>query len=57
MYHGWVQAQRGEPGAGARLVKESVNVHRDRGIRMFEPHWRALLAEVLALAGERRRRR
>lgn len=52
MYRGWVQAQCGDASSGVRLVRESVDVHRERGIRMFEPYWRALLAETLILSGE-----
>ena len=52
MYRGWAIAQRGDASMGAALVRESVNGHRDRGIRMFEPFWRAVLAETLALAGQ-----
>jgi predicted ATPase len=54
MFRGWVLAQRGDPVGGVRLVQESVDGHRARGIRMFEPYWRGLLAECLALAGETR---
>ncbi len=54
MYRGWVQAQCGDASSGVRLVRESVDVHRERGIRMFEPYWRALLAETLMLSGELR---
>ena len=52
MYIGWARAHKGSAEAGASLVRESVNGHRDRGIRMFEPYWRSLLAEALALAGD-----
>lgn len=52
MYTGWARAQKGDARTGAKQVRESVNGHRDRGIRMFEPYWRSLLAEALALAGD-----
>ncbi len=52
MYIGWARAHKGNAQAGASLVRESVNGHRDRGIRMFEPYWRSPLAEALALAGD-----
>ena len=52
MYIGWARAHKGNAQAGASMVRESVNGHRDRGIRKFEPYWRSLLAETLALAGD-----
>ena len=55
MFIGWALAHKGDTQAGAKMVRESVNGHRDRGIRMYEPYWRSLLAETLALAGEYRR--
>jgi tetratricopeptide (TPR) repeat protein len=52
MFVGWALAHSGDAKAGAKQVRESMNGHRDRGIRKFEPYWRSLLAETLALAGE-----
>lgn len=34
------------------MVQLGIEGERNRGIRMFEPHSRSLLAETLALAGE-----
>ena len=51
MFIGWALAHKGDAKTGAKMVRDSVNGHRDRGIRMFEPYWRSLLAETLALAG------
>jgi tetratricopeptide (TPR) repeat protein len=52
MFIGWARAHKGDAKTGAKQVRESMNGHRDRGIRKFEPYWRSLLAETLALAGE-----
>ena len=56
MFIGWALAHKGDTQAGVEMVRESVNGHRDRGIRMYEPHWRSLLAETLALAGDTAKR-
>jgi predicted ATPase len=52
MHIGWALAQQGEAGAGAAMIRASVDQHRNEGIRKFEPYWRSLLAEALALAGQ-----
>jgi tetratricopeptide (TPR) repeat protein len=52
MLTGWAMAQQGEPQRGLPLAQQSIDDHRKRGNRMFEPHWQAMLAETLALAGE-----
>ena len=35
MFIGWALAHKGDTQAGAKMVRESVNGHRDRGIRMM----------------------
>jgi len=52
MFIGWALAQQGDVETGLPLVRQSIDDHRQRGIRMFEPYCRSLLAETLALAGE-----
>jgi predicted ATPase len=52
MYVGWALAQQGDVAVGLHLLRESVKSHRADNIRKFEPTWRAMLAEVLALAGD-----
>ncbi len=52
MFIGWALAHKGDAKTGAKQVRDSVDGHRDRGIRTFKPYWRALLAEALALAEE-----
>ncbi len=52
MYVGWALAHKGDAKAGAKQVRDSVNGHRDHDNRKFEPYWRSLLAETLALAGD-----
>ena len=50
MFVGWAAAHRGDPERGCRMVFESVYAHHEQGNRMFEPYWRAMLAETLWLA-------
>ena len=52
MLRGWALAQQGDVQEGLPLVRMGIEDERRRGIRMFEPHSRSLLAETLALAGE-----
>jgi tetratricopeptide (TPR) repeat protein len=52
MFQGWVMAQRGDAATGAMWVRDAVDHHRNLGIRMFEPFWRAVLAEALISAGK-----
>jgi predicted ATPase len=52
MYVGWALAQQGDVEVGLHLLRESVESHRAHHIRKFEPTWRAMLAEVLAMAGD-----
>lgn len=52
MYCGWALAHQGEASAGAAMIRANVEQHRREGIRKFEPYWRSLLAEALALAGQ-----
>lgn len=52
MFIGWALAQQGDAQTGLPLVRQSIDDQRQRGIRMFEPYCRSLLAETLALAGE-----
>ena len=52
MLRGWALAQQGDVESGLPLVQMGLEDERRRGIRMFEPHSRSLLAETLALAGE-----
>ena len=51
MYVGWALAQRGDVEVGLGLVRRSVAAHHADGLRIFEPTWGALLAELLALSG------
>ena len=52
MYRGWVMAQHGQVSEGMTLIRNAVDGHRESGARMFEPFWRGLLVEALALAGQ-----
>jgi predicted ATPase len=52
MLRGWAIAQQGDVEQGLPLVRWGVDEEFQRGVRGFEPHSRALLAETLALAGE-----
>jgi len=52
MYRGWALAQQGDVQQGLLLVREAIDDQRRRTTRSFEPHYRSLLAESLALAGE-----
>ncbi len=49
---GWALGQQGAVHEGLSLVRESIEDQRRRGVRMYEPYYRSLLAETLALAGE-----
>ena len=49
---GWALAQQGDVQEGLPLLRMGIEDQRRRGIRMFEPYYRSLLAETLALAGE-----
>lgn len=52
MLTGWALAQQGDAQRGIPLIQNGLDDERKRGIRMFEPYHRSLLAEALALAGE-----
>jgi DNA-binding SARP family transcriptional activator len=49
---GWAIAQQGDVQNGLSLMQKNMDTERKRGSRMFEPYWRSLLAETLALAGD-----
>lgn len=51
LLRGWAIAQQGNAKEGLPLVRMGVDEERRRNIRDFEPHYRSLLAETLALAG------
>jgi predicted ATPase len=52
LLRGWALAQQGAVQEGLTLLRECIEDQRRRGIRMFEPYYRSLLAETLALADE-----
>jgi tetratricopeptide (TPR) repeat protein len=52
LLRGWAMAQQGNVQEGLPLVRMGVDEERRRNIRDLEPHYRSLLAETLALAGE-----
>lgn len=52
MLVGWAVAQQGDVQTGLTLLQKNIEQERKRGSRMFEPYYRSLLAETLALAGE-----
>jgi predicted ATPase len=52
IYRGWCELHNGSIQAGLTLIQDSVLDVRERGARMFEPFWRSLYAEALALSGD-----
>ena len=49
----WARAHKQEDAQPyVQIVRERVDDHRRRGIRMFEPYWRGMFAETLACADE-----
>lgn len=52
MLTGWALAQQGDVQTGLLLLQQGIENDRKRNSRMFEPFWRALLVETLALAGK-----
>jgi tetratricopeptide (TPR) repeat protein len=52
LYQGWCLAHYDEAEAGTQLVYASVDWFRRMRLRMFEPFWRGMGVEMLALAGK-----
>jgi len=52
IFRGWAKVMRGEVSAGISLLRGGLSAYRATGSEVWTPHYRALLAKALEIAGE-----